>query len=168
MMPDGMGTSEGAEGTEANPPLVHDDIMQRLMDYQRRLREGLTPEQAAKSNGTLVDHAAPEPPAGMATRATSVEVVDLAAVEDPVEEPIEVIEGVEVVHAADESDPPSTDLAADLAARLARLEDMLSSVATSIGELREQFQNMAIAADERLGVIESMISSAKDDLAPAS
>ncbi len=168
MMPDGMGTSEGAEGTEADPPLVHDDIMQRLMDYQRRLREGLTPEQAAKSNGTVVEHAAPEPPAAIATRADTVEVVDLAAVEDPVGEPIDVVAVVEVVHAAGESDPPSADLAADLAARLARLEDTLSSVATSIGDLREQFQNMAITADERLGVIESLISSAKDDLAPAS
>ena len=168
MMPDGMGTSEGAEGTEANPPLVHDDIMQRLMDYQRRLREGLTPEQAAKSNGTLVDQAAPEPPAAIMTRANTVEVVDLAAVEDPVEEPVEVIEGVEVIHAADGSAPPSADPAADLTARLARLEDTLSSVAKSIGDLRERFQNMAIAADERLGVIESIISSAKDDLAPAS
>ncbi len=168
-MSDEMGTGEDADGTEATPPLVHDDIMQRLMDYQRRLREGLTPEQAAKSNGTaiLVTPASQSPPT-TAPRAETIEVVDLAAVEGPVEEPIEVIEGVEVVHAADGSEPPSADPAADLAARLARLEDTLSSVAKSIGDLREQFQNMAIAADERLGVIESMISSAKDDLAPAS
>jgi hypothetical protein len=170
MMSDEMGTGEDAEGTEATPPLVHDDIMQRLMDYQRRLREGLTPEQAAKSNGTpiLVNHPASHSPAATATRAETIEVVDLAAVEGPVEEPIEVIEGVDVVHATDGSEPPSADPAADLAARLARLEATLSSVAKSIGDLREQFQNMAIAADERLGVIESMISSAKDDLAPAS
>jgi flagellar motor switch protein FliG len=168
-MSDEVGTGEDAEGTEATPPLVHDDIMQRLMDYQRRLREGLTPEQAAKSNGTpVVVKPASQSPATTATRAETIEVVDLAAVEAPVEEPIEDIKGVEVVLAADESETLSTDLAADLAARLARVEDTLSSVAKSIGDLREQFQNMAIAADERLGVIESMISSAKDDLAPAS
>jgi flagellar motor switch protein FliG len=168
-MSDEVGTGEDAEGTEATPPLVHDDIMQRLMDYQRRLREGLTPEQAAKSNGTpILVNPASQSPATRATRAETIEVVDLAAVEGPVEEPIEVVKGVEVVLSAEESEPQSTDLAADLAARLARLEDTLSSVAKSIGDLREQFQNMAIAADERLGVIESMISSAKDDLAPAS
>lgn len=168
-MSDEVGTGEDAEGTEATPPLVHDDIMQRLMDYQRRLREGLTPDQAAKSNGTpILVNPGSQSPATRATRTETIEVVDLAAVEGPVEEPIEIVKGVEVVHAAEESEPPSTDLAADLAARLARLEDTLSSVAKSIGELREQFQNMAIAADERLGVIESMISSAKDDLAPAS
>jgi hypothetical protein len=168
-MSDEVGTGEDAEGTEATPPLVHDDIMQRLMDYQRRLREGLTPEQAAKSNGTpILVNPASQSPATTATRAETIEVVDLAAVEGPVEEPIEDIKGVEVVLAAEESEPPSTDLAADLAARLARLEDTLSSVGKSIGDLREQFQNMAITADERLGVIESMISSAKDDLAPAS
>ena len=166
---DEVGTGEDAEGTEATPPLVHDDIMQRLMDYQRRLREGLTPEQAAKSNGTpILVNPASHSPATTATRAETIEVVDLAAVEGPVEEPIEVIKGVEVVLAPDESEPPSADLAADLAARLARVEDTLSSVAKSIGDLREQFQNMAIAADERLGVIESMISSAKEDLASAS
>jgi hypothetical protein len=169
MMSDEMGTGEDANGPEATPPLVHDDIMQRLMDYQRRLREGLTPEQAARSNGTpILVNPASQSPATTAARAETIEVVDLAAVEGPVEEPIEVIEGVEVVHAADGSEPPSADPAADLAARLARLEATLSSVAKSISDLREQFQNMAIAADERLGVIESMISSAKDDLAPAS
>ncbi len=195
-MSDEMGMSEDAEKTKANPPIVHDDIMQRLLDYQRRLREGLSPEQAAQSNGTpvVVDHAPSESPAPIATQADTVEVVDLAAVEGAIEEPIEVIGGVEVVHAADESERASADavpqvwadsstgpeptsvpttadaadLAADLAARLSRLEDTLSSVAKSIGDLREQFQNMAIAADDRLGVIESMISSAKDDLADAS
>jgi flagellar motor switch protein FliG len=167
-MSDEVGTDEDGEGTEATSPLVHDDIMQRLMDYQRRLREGLTPEQAAKSNGTPIVNSASQSPATTGTRAETIEVVDLAAVEGPVEEPIEVINAAEVVHPADESEPLSPDLVADLAARLARLEDTLSSVAKSIGDLREQFQNMAIAADERLGVIESMISSAKDDLAPAS
>jgi hypothetical protein len=57
---------------------------------------------------------------------------------------------------------PAADASGDLAARLAKLENTLSSIATSIGELREQFQNMAIAADERLAVIESMLTDARD------
>ena len=206
MMPDEMSMSEDAEETEATPPIVHDDIMQRLLDYQRQLREGLTPEQGAAPNAPpiLVDHAALGSPAPIGTQTETVEVVDLAAVEATIEEPLEVIEVALVVDAADAapsetivaetkpapadavpqiwvassitSEPTlmpaapvaATDESGDLAARLAKLEDTLSSVAKSISDLRAQFQNMAIAADDRLAAIESMISGAKDDAADAS
>jgi hypothetical protein len=61
--------------------------------------------------------------------------------------------------------PAAADASGDLAVRLAKLEDTLSSIATSIAELREQFQNMAIAADERLAVIESMLTDARTEAA---
>jgi hypothetical protein len=192
-MPDEMSMREDAEETSAIPPIVHDDIMQRLLDYQRQLREGLTAEQVAelKAFPIFVDHAALEPPAPITTQTETVEVIDLAAVEGATAEPIEVIEVVEVVEAepapavavpqvwanptiASAPTPmprapaAATDASADLAARVAKLEDTLSSVAKSIGELREQFQNIALAADDRLGAIESTITGAKDDAANAS
>lgn len=206
MMPDEMSMSEDAEEIEAIPPIVHDDIMQRLLDYQRQLREGLTPEQAAQPAmaPALVDHAALESSAPMATQTETVEVIDLAAVEAAIEEPVEVIKVVEVVDTA-EAEPSerieteteramadaisrvwatasivsepipmptsaaaAADASTDLAARLAKLEDTLSSVAKSVSDLRAQFQNMAIAADDRLAAIDSMISGAKDDAADAS
>ncbi len=194
-MPDEVSMSEDAEETEAIPPIVHDDIMQRLLDYQRQLREGLTPEEAAESVSApvLVDRAAPAWPALTATPTETAEVVDLAAVE----EPVEIIEVVAIVETTDaepsetgaEMEPAPadavpqiwaassitseptmmparssspTDRWGDLAARLAELDDTLTSVARSIGDLRAQLQNMAIAADDRLSAIESALSGAQD------
>lgn len=192
-MPDEMSMREDAEETSAIPPIVHDDIMQRLLDYQRQLREGLTAEEVAalKALPIFVDYAALEPSASNTTQTETVEVIDLAAVEGATAKPIEVIESVEVVEVepapavavpkvwasstvvSGPKPKPSApaaepDPSADLDARVAKLEDILSGVAKSIGELREQFQNMALAADDRLGAIESTITGAKDDAANAS
>jgi hypothetical protein len=160
--------------------------MQRLLDYQRQLREGLTPEQAAQpaASPILVDYSALESPAPIGTQTDTVEVIDLAAVERSIEESIDAetepapADAVPRIWATSSiaSQPTSmpttpaaaTDASGDLAARLAKLEDTLSSVAKSVIDLRAQFQNMAIAADDRLAAIESMVSGAKDDAADAS
>lgn len=169
-MPDEMSMSEDAEEIEAIPPIVHDDIMQRLLDYQRQLREGLTPEQAAEpaASPILVDYAALESPAHIATQTDTVEVIDLAAIEAAIEESIDADTEPAPADAVPQIWATSSNASGDLAARLAKLEDTLSGVAESVSDLRAQFQNMAIAADDRLAAIESMISSAKDDAADAS
>lgn len=153
-MPDEMNLDGDTEETEATPPLVHDDIMHRLLDYQRQLREGVTPEQAAEhvSSPVLVDYSALDAPPAT-ERTDPVHVIDLDAVDEIVEPPSITSEPMPVPAAA-------SDASGDLALRLAKLEDSLTNIATSIGELREQFTNMAIAADERLAAIESMLTDA--------
>jgi hypothetical protein len=171
-MPDEINLDEAAEETEATPPLVHDDIMHRLLDYQRQLREGVTPEQAAErlSSPVLVDHSAIDAPSAL-EQTDTVEVIDLAAVEEPAEEPADAVPEVWSGSSSPlEPTPiqPMTDAtvaSGDLAVRLAKLEHTLSNIATSIGDLRQQFQDMAIAADERLAGIESMLADARDQAA---
>jgi hypothetical protein len=170
-MPDEMNLSEDAEETEATRPIVHDDIMHRLLDYQRQLREGMTPEQAAQHAAVLVDHSALDASPPVEEQTDPVEVLDLAAVEEQAEEPGDGARQVWSVSSIKSEPmpmppvPAAADASGDLAVRLAKLEDTLSSIATSIAELREQFQNMAIAADERLAVIESMLTDARTEAA---
>ena len=194
-MPDEVSMSEDAEATEAIPSIVHDDIMQRLLNYQRQLREGLTPEEAAESVSAPAPahRAAPPWPAPTARPTETAAFVNLAAVE----EPVEIIEVVAVGEAAD-AEPSETvtemeaaapagavpqiptalsiaeptmmparsaspaDAWGDLTTRLAELEDTLTSVAKSIGDLRAQLQSMAITADDRLSATESALSGAQD------
>jgi hypothetical protein len=170
-MPDEMNLDEAAEETEATPPLVHDDIMHRLLDYQRQLREGVTPEQAAEhaASPVLVDYSALDAPAVLEQTET-FEVIDLAAAEEPAEELAEEpaqddpeawsVASIRSEPTSVQSMPTAAEASGDLAVRLAKLETTLSNIATSIGDLREQFQNMAIAADERLAAIESMLADA--------
>lgn len=169
-MPDDMNLDEDAEETPT-PPLVHDDIMHRLLDYQRQLREGVTPEQAAEhaASPVLVDYSALDAPA-ILEQVETVEVIDLAAVEEPAEdgaeEPTDTVPEVwSVSRITPEPTPTPSDASGDVALRIAKLEDTLSNIATSIGDLRAQFQNMAIAADERLAAIESMLADARTEAA---
>jgi hypothetical protein len=172
-MPDEMNLDEDAKETEATPPLVHDDIMHRLLDYQRQLREGVTPEQAAEraASPVLVDYSALDAPTVVTEQTETIEVLDLDAVDEVVDEAAEEPANDVPETWSDASFPSgasptqpmpaAADASGDLALRLAKLEDTLESIATSIGELREQFQNMAIAADERLAGIEAMLADAR-------
>jgi len=79
-------------------PVAHDDIMKRLLDYQRRFRE----ENPSEPSHPLVDYSAMEAQAALAT--ATEEIVDLTEIEES-EDEIEVIEVVEVVE-VDEADVP--------------------------------------------------------------
>ena len=196
-MSDEVRMSEDEEATEATPSIVHDDIMQRLLDYQRQLREGLTPDEAAESvSAPALYRPAPPWPATTARPTETAGFVNLAAVEEPVEimevvaieeagdaEPSETVTEMEAAapavdtvrqiptaHRLSTAEPTmmparsasSADARGDLTARLAELEDTLTSVAKSIGDLREQLQSMAITADDRLSAIESALSGVQD------
>ena len=76
-------------------PVAHDDIMKRLLDYQRRFRE----ENPSEPSHPLVDYSAMEAQAALAI--ATEEIVDLTEIEES-EAEIEVIEVVEV----DEADVP--------------------------------------------------------------
>jgi hypothetical protein len=60
------------------PEAGHDDIMKRLVDYQRSLREGASPEEAADVfQGRSADPGAPETPTA------TDELVDLSSTDQP-------------------------------------------------------------------------------------
>jgi hypothetical protein len=195
------GTEQHEEEAEAPASgIVHEDIMQRLLEYQRQLREGVT-DGAAQ---------APERPeavvaeATTATKTEDVEVVDITAAEAELEAAavgdgaaavddasrnveiaeVEAREAVEVepiaspevakpteelfstpapstpprVWAETSKATPAAPAAEDLGARVAALEDALARVSSMVAELRASFQDMAIAADERLATIEETLA----------
>jgi len=102
-MPDDVSPPD--EDQDDLAPVAHDDIMKRLLDYQRRFRE----ENPSEPSHPLVDYSAMEAQAALAT--ATEEIVDLTEIEeseDEIEESaaeIEVIEVVEVVE-VDEADVP--------------------------------------------------------------
>lgn len=219
----GSGSASGGE--QGAPPIAHEDIMQRLLEYQRKLREGLSPREAAQAVAEAVagEGASPtgqieqaeqgtEPQAEPVITATQPEpVVDLTAAEAELEERTAREAGsadrepsageVAVAEPAAEAPPgptaetPSepaaeasgavasaerTEAAApaapaagsvwavptpsrepDLAARVEQLERTLASVSQQVSELRQRFQDMAIAADERLAELERTLSRAR-------
>jgi hypothetical protein len=151
------------ERQEEAPLIVHDDIVQRLLEYQAQLREGIKAEEtpaedatsqpAAPSQG-LIDYSALE----AATPVQVEEVVDVAAAEAAGEtetadaEASEIVqipesEATEVVALA----PPIVSMAGqDLAARVSALEEALMQVASSLADLRTKAQDSALAIDDRL------------------
>jgi hypothetical protein len=220
------GSASASDSEQAAPPIVHEDIMQRLLEYQRKLREGLSPQEAARA---VAERVASEgaPPTEQAEQAeqkaelhaepviTATEpepVVDLTAAEaeleqraaqeappagseteEPVEQEVEPAEaeapareaaaGTAPVDAPAEAasepaiapaSPEPAEAAApasgsvwavpapspdpELVARVEQLERTLAAVSEQVSELRQRFQDMAIAADERLAELERTLS----------
>ena len=86
-MPDDVSPPD--EDQDDLAPVAHDDIMKRLLDYQRRFRE----ENPSEPSHPLVDYSAMEAQAALAT--ATEEIVDLTEIEES-EAEIEVVEVVEV------------------------------------------------------------------------
>lgn len=184
------GSASASDSEQAAPPIVHEDIMQRLLEYQRKLREGLSPQEAARAVAERVAsegappteqaeqaeqkaeaHAEPvitatEPEAVVDLTAAEAELEQRAAQEAPpagseTEEPAEQeVEPAEAAAPASGSvwavPAPSPD--PELVARVEQLERTLASVSEQVSELRQRFQDMAIAADERLAELERTLS----------
>jgi len=173
-MPDEV--TSGTEPEAESSSVVHDDIMKRLLDYQRHLREGTSPAAAAEAatdEGPMIDHAAAE---AIGTQTDTVTLVDITAAEAEIEADaapvaeteleteISSLEAAEAAvpapSAADQTWSEATPAAVgDLAARVTELERTLSRVATMISELRGSFQDMAVASDERLAAIEDELAA---------
>lgn len=154
------------EPAPEEPTAAHDDIMKRLLDYQRSLREGASPEEAAEAiRGGTAERREPGE-----TTVTTEELVELEA-EEPepepeAEPPSSGPEGAvelqpeptelepEPTELEPEPSPPSVVLESQLQARLSALEGKLDLIGSKIVEVRRSFQDLAIAADERLAALE--------------
>lgn len=181
-----------AEQEEAQSEIVHDDIVKRLLEYQRQLREGMaadaSPETAepgtTKTDTELVVDLT-EAEAAVEARETAEEPI--AEIPEPeaeleIAEPEPIAEIAEPEAEAPEptpeigeptaskptasapepepaGEPAEASPSADLEARVAELEASLGRVTQILGELRGSFQEMAIAADERLAEIEALLAS---------
>jgi hypothetical protein len=193
------------QATPEDPDAGHDDIMKRLVDYQRQLREGVEPteaaavawhrepreagqteppEQPAQPEG-VEQPEQPEEPAPAEAQSTSwgePDFVDVSSPEPEVQaeadvqpdEPMEVgafdqpSDRVEILTSeqaeatpvrpwerpAAASPEPSRTEVSD---RIAQLEGTLDRLSQLLGDLRENFQGMAVTADERLAAIEAEI-----------
>jgi hypothetical protein len=172
-------SDDRSEEQDEQPSIVHDNIVKRLLDYQRQLREGATPVEAAEQaqgDRPMIDYQAAETP--VATQTDTIEVVDVAAAEAESEAELEetapeALEGeleapadeaaADVIHIPEaESEPAapapsaSTD---DPSARVAALETEMARLGEMVSALRDTFQDMAITADERLAAIEEAIAT---------
>ncbi|MGE5459117.1 MAG: hypothetical protein ACM3WR_00685 [Solirubrobacterales bacterium] len=136
----------GQEHEEQGAEIVHEDIMQRLLNYQRHLREGDSPSEAA---GAVT-----------ATMTETDMVVDLTHAEAE----LEAVDLVVIEEAAEPTSPaenaPAVPTAADLAARVAELEHAVARVSAMITDLRNRFQDMAVDSDERLAAVSEALSEA--------
>ena len=198
------GTVTGSKDGGQARPIAHDDIMRRLLEYQRQLREGVPPAEAARAVAESDPAARGMGSVGQGITPTTEEVVvDLTQAEAELERrseavPIDVEEparGSEVrmeeptpgvaereraatpvgtPPEADPSQPRPTETASGssvwaipvrdqgLGDRVARLERTLDEIARQVSDLRQRFQDMAIAADERLAELERVLSRARE------
>lgn len=130
----------------------HDDIMKRLLDYQRRKQEGASKEEAASSVWATVS-----PPA--ATEAVDPVPPPTTEAVQPVPPPTTYPEAP----APSEAPPAESRPAGDADVWIERLQGELNRLGSKVGEMRQVFQDMAIAADERLAAIESEIARVRSE-----
>jgi hypothetical protein len=174
------------EPAPEEPAAAHDDIMKRLLDYQRSLREGASPEEAAEAiRGGLGER--PEPTeAAVATE----ELVELDAGElespsadesllppEPEPEPATPLPTEPIAPAEPEpqvAPPTATELEPvagaaagepDLQGRLAALEAKLDLIGSKIVEVRRSFRELAVAADDRLATLEDELERVRRERA---
>lgn len=133
------------ERQEEAPLIVHDDIVQRLLEYQAQLREGIAAEEAPEEPSRAVG------PAPGLIDYSALEAVDTGAsevVQIPESETTDVVAATATITSAAEGDLP---------ARVSMLEGSIAQIASSLAELRTQAQDSALAIDDRLAeVIEKL------------
>lgn len=168
----------------------HQDIVHRILEYQRQLREGDPPPPpvatipdrpptdfaAAEAFSTeatdLVDLTGAEAVLEADTRASAARADDEpsrqdgGAVDEQIAEVVRLVEdrpagasfesGVWAVPTR-----PAQEDRADRAALMAEVERALQRVAETITDLRQRFQDMAVASDERLAELEEIVERAR-------
>jgi hypothetical protein len=173
--------SDEGLGEQEDPSTIHhDDIVKRLLEYQRRLREGASPAEAARlaaPEPPLIDYAALDEQQAVATE----EVVDLRAAEAEATAEAEAgaeiavgtgpvaADGVVTIPEARETGQPdllqapeaeAPAVEGDLAERIIALERTLSDLAKDLRELRTQSQDYALVVDDRLAAIQAKLDEA--------
>jgi hypothetical protein len=188
--PDEESNPDEQQATE-DPEAGHDDIMKRLVDYQRQLRQGVEPTEAA----AVAWHREPRDPVRSERPNMPAEQPEQARM--PAEEPdvVDVSSPQPEVVAESEVEPAKRDeiqtehqppdrveilteneaeaslvrrwqsppaegretTRTEVSARIAELEGTLDRLSKLLGDLRENFQGMAVTADERLAAIEAEI-----------
>jgi hypothetical protein len=178
-----------------DPEAGHDDIMKRLVDYQKQLREGVEPTEAAAvawhreprdpgpteqpeqppltaqpaepeepvsswREPDFVDVSSPEPEVQIEAEVPSERRDE--SFDQPSSDRVEILtsEEAEATPARPWEHPPASDPETSkngVTDRLAQLEGTLDRLSTLLGDLRENFQGMAVTADERLAAIEAEI-----------
>jgi hypothetical protein len=166
------------QDAEEGSTIRHDDIVKRLLEYQRQLREGATPTEAAQratSGPPLIDYSALEEQQAVATE--TVEVMDLAAAEAEAEARaeaereatphawaedrlIEIPEAEETAGPAVQETIETPTAGGDLAERVTALEKILKDLAKDLHDLRSQSQDYALVVDDRLAVIQAKVAEA--------
>jgi hypothetical protein len=173
------------EATDPEDPTVaHDDIMKRLLDYQRSLRgdeeEPLEiPDPAPEV--AEVNEVAPEPeavppsldePVGQefdfpGAQSAAVPSLDVEPAPETEPEPaVELPAVLEPVAGVDPAPPALGPLAGsreELEARVHRLEERLERLGARVVSLRRSFQEMAIAADDDLAAMKDEIDESRPD-----
>jgi hypothetical protein len=193
--PDEQPTNPDEPQATEDPEAGHDDIMKRLVDYQRQLRQGVEPTEAAavawhreprdpvQSEPPSIPTEAPEQPN---MPAEEPEVVDVSSPEpeetetevepaeqDQVQPHHQPPERVEILTEAEAQQSPAQpwqsapasggeNTRTEISARIAQLESSLDRLSKLLGDLRENFQGMAVSADERLAAIEAEIERNRD------
>lgn len=145
----GEDRDEGQRSTAETPPMEHDDIMKRLLAYQERLRRDLGGEEpaAGPSPWAVPERTPAEAPPGREPQPVAIATDDLVD-----------------VGSAEEAQPPEAPVLLppapprDLEARVADLEATLERVEEVLGDLRQRFQDLAIAADERIAAIRDQVA----------
>lgn len=209
--PDEESTYPDEPAAPEDPEAGHDDIMKRLVDYQRQLRQGVDPTEAAavawhrepwepgqteqpdepaqpdqpEQLDQLERLEQPEPPEQPEQPSTlwgDPGVVDVSSPDpgvqadaevrseerdegEPFDQPSDRVEILTSEQAeasparpwerADASGPETART--EVSDRIAQLEGTLDRLSQLLGDLRENFQGMAVTADERLAGIEAEI-----------
>ena len=141
----------GQEHEEQGAEIVHEDIMQRLLDYQRQLREGASPGEAA--GGMTATKTETDVIVDLTQAEAELEAVDLVVIE-------EAADTGEQSAPVEEASVGPVPAPADLVARVAELEGTVARVSAMIAELRDRFQDMAVDSDERLAAVSEALSKA--------
>lgn len=115
---------------EETPQIEHDDIMKRLQAYQERLRRDLEEAGSIARPSPWARPAGDREPAPAAT--ATEDLVDVAREE------------------------PAIPTAAQ--ARVEELEGAVRQVDEMLADLRRRFQDLAVAADERLATIQDLLA----------
>jgi hypothetical protein len=145
------GAREAGE-SERPPSIAHEDIVKRLLDYQRHLRDETT------------GVAGPDrPPAREDAAAESAASSTSVAVETPMPTIAEVVipESEAPMETTAPTDTDSRDDPAPSDEPPRRRSDLPTATAAAalelVAELRRRFQDLAIEADERLSTLEAFL-----------